>query len=117
MGGNLLQCDDWTKSLLTNTELIAVDQRSKSNHAVETTAQSAVWTAVPESGPGYYVAVFNRSDSAQSFHRDFSQLGIPPSEYQLRDLWEHQEVGRAKAIDVNLAAHASVLYLVRPAGQ
>jgi hypothetical protein len=117
MGGNLLQCDDWTKSLLTNKELIAVDQGSKSNHPVETTAQSAVWTAQPESAPGYYVAVFNRSDSAQRFHRDFSQLGIPPSVYQLRDLWEHQEIGRAKAIDVNLAAHASVLYLVRPAKQ
>ena len=49
MGGNLLLCDDWTKSLLTNAEVIAVDQHSKGNHAVETTAKSAVWVAERES--------------------------------------------------------------------
>ena len=45
MGGNLLLCDEWTKSLLTNADVIAVDQHSKGNHAVATTAKSAVWVA------------------------------------------------------------------------
>ena len=112
MGGNLLQCDEWTKSLLTNAEVIAVDQRSKGNHAVETTAQSAVWVAQPESGKGYYVAVFNRSDTAQTLHYGFGKLGIPEAEYEVRDLWEHRDLGAAKAIDLKLAAHASALYFL-----
>ena len=114
MGGNLLMCDNWTKSLLTNAEVIAVDQNSTGNHAVETMAQSAVWLARPQGGKGRYVAIFNRSDSEQSLHYDFAKLGIPEAEYGLRDLWQEKDLGSAKAIDVKLAAHASVLYSLVP---
>ena len=84
------------------------------NHAADTAAQSAVWVARPQSGKGYYVALFNRSDSEQSLHYGFARLGIPEAEYGLRDLWEQKDLGPAKAIDVKLAAHASVLYLLTP---
>jgi alpha-galactosidase len=115
MGGNLLLCDEWTKSLLTNAEVIAVNQHSKGNHAIETTDKSALWIAQPETGGGYYVAVFNRSDEPQILHYTWKQLGIAGSDYGLRDLWKQQDVGRAKAIDVTLPAHASILYSVKPA--
>jgi alpha-galactosidase len=115
MGGNLLLCDDWTKSLLTNAEVIAVDQHSKGNHAVETTPNSAVWMARPETGAGYYVAIFNRSDAPQTLHRAWKQLELVESEYVLRDLWKQQDVGRVKSIDVTLPAHASILYSLTPA--
>jgi hypothetical protein len=114
IGGNLLLCDEWTKSLLTNAEVIAVDQHSRGNHAVETTAQTATWMARPASGPGYYIAVFNRSDSSQTLHYDFRKLGIPESPFELRDIWEHKDLGTVKGIDVKLPAHASAMYLVRP---
>jgi len=117
IGGNLLLCDEWTKALLTNAEVIAVNQSSASNHAVETTPNSAVWMAESEAGEDRYVAVFNRSDAAQSLHYDFAKLGLGKSQYELRDLWEHKELGWAKAIDVKLAAHASVLYLLQSPGQ
>ena len=115
MGGNLLLCDDWTKSLLTNAEVIAVDQHSKGNHAVETADESAVWLAQPESGVGYYVAVFNRSDQAQTLHYTWKQLGIGESDYALRDLWKQQDAGLRKAIEVTLPAHGSILYGLKPA--
>jgi alpha-galactosidase len=114
MGGNLLRCDEWTKSLLTNAEVIAVNQHSKGNHAIETTDKSALWIAQPEAGAGYYVAIFNRSDEPQTLHYTSKQLGIAESDYVLRDLWKQQDAGRAKAIDVTLPAHASMLYSVKP---
>jgi len=117
IGGNLLLCDEWTKSLLTNAEVIAVNQSSTNNHAVETTPNSAVWVAETEAGGDTYVAVFNRSHAAQSLHYDFAKLGLTRSQYELRNLWEHKELGWAKAIDVKLAAHASVLYLLQSPGQ
>ena len=118
MGGNLLLCDEWTKSLLTNPEVIAVDQHSMDNHAVETTAQSAVWVAKPASGSGIvgdYVAVFNRSDVEQTLHYDLRKLGIREGlNYQVRELWARKNLGPVKAIDVKLPAHASVLYVLSP---
>jgi hypothetical protein len=113
MGGNLLRCDDWTKSLLTNVEVIAVDQHSKGNHAVETTAKSAVWIAQPETGRGYYVAIFNRSDATETLHYTWSQLGLAGAEYAVRDLWKQQDVKGAKSIDVTFEPHASILYSLK----
>jgi len=113
MGGNLLLCDEWTKSLLTNAEVIAVDQHSKNNHAVETVAKTAAWVAEREDGDGYYVAVFNRSDEAQTLHYVWKDLGLNEPQYAVRDLWEHRDLGREGSIEMKLAAHASVLYLVR----
>jgi alpha-galactosidase len=115
MGGNLLLCDDWTKSLLTNAEVIAVDQHAKGNHAVETRLDSAVWIAQPETDAGYYVAIFNRSDAPQTLHYAWKQLGLAESDYALRDLWKQQDVGRVKSIDVTLPAHGSILYSLKPA--
>jgi len=113
IGGNLLQCDDWTKSLLTNTAVIAVDQHSKGNHAVATTATSAAWVGVSDSGPDYYVAVFNRSDSTQTLHYDWKQLGIPGAECFVRNLWEHRDQENRLGIDITVPAHGSALYSVR----
>jgi alpha-galactosidase len=116
MGGNLTQCDGWTKSLLTNKEVIAVDQHSKGNHALETTAKSAAWVAEREDGAGYYVAVFNRSDEPQTLRYAWKNLGLNSPQYAVRDLWEHKDLGRQSSIEAKLPAHAPVLYLVRSNG-
>ncbi len=117
MGGNLLLCDDWTKSLLTNAEVIAVNQHSKNNHAVETTANAAVWVAEPESGGGLYVAIFNRSDEARTVRYTWKQLGLDDGVYSVRDLWEHKDLGRAGGIGVDLRPHGAALYSARPIGR
>jgi alpha-galactosidase len=113
MGGNLVLCDEWTKSLLTNAELIAVDQHSTGNHAVETTPQSAAWLAKRDDGQGFYVALFNRSDAPRSMKYSWKALGLPGAVYTVRDLWEHKELGNANSIEITLPAHASVLYAIR----
>ncbi len=114
MGGNLLRCDEWTKSLLTNAEVIAVDQHSRGNRAVETTPKAAVWVAEREAGDGYYVAVFNRSDETQTLRYEFQQLGLNGTNYALRDVWKRQDLPKASAIAVTLPPHASVLYSLKP---
>ena len=114
MGGNLLQADAWTTSLLTNAEVIAIDQHSRENRPAITTERLVVWTARPESGRDYYVAIFNLSDSPQDVHYAFSELGLAAGAYRLRDLWEHRNLGFAKEIEVSLPAHACVLYRVSP---
>jgi alpha-galactosidase len=112
MGGNLILCDEWTESLLTNAEVIAVDQHSNGNHALETTERSAVWLAQRDDGRGSYIAMFNRSDAPQTMKYSFKELGMPSTDYALRDVWEHKELGHTTAIEVTLPAHASVLYSI-----
>ena len=112
MGGNLTQADEWTTSLLTNPEVIAVDQHSRDNKPVVTSENIVVWTASPESGTDKYVAVFNTSDSEQSVKFEWKELGLLAGSYRVRALWERRNVAEAKSLDVNLRPHASLLYRV-----
>ena len=110
MGGNLTLCDEWTQSALTNAELIGVDQHSTGSHAVISTEESAVWLATPESGDGAYVAVFNLDAAPQSFHYSWKDLGLKRANYNLRDLWEHEDLGSKEFVELTLPPHGSAIY-------
>ena len=116
MGGNLtaLQRDPWTTSLLTNDEVLAVDQHSKDSRAAIQTENSAVWVSRPAEGPGYYVAVFNLSDQPQTLQYHWTELGLAAGRYKVHDLWEHQEAGPIALLKLNLSPHASTLYKIIP---
>jgi hypothetical protein len=113
MGGDLVNCDQWTESLLTNPEVIAVDQHSRDNHAVVNGGGVAVWTARPETGAGHYAAVFNLADDERTIQYEWRQLGLPEGNLSVRDLWEARDLGKSRSLSVRLKAHASALLRVQ----
>jgi hypothetical protein len=110
IGSNLPRMDSFTESLLTNSEVLAVDQRSEGNHPVLTMATTVVWLAHPQSERGYYLGIFNVGDSPQTFKASWEDLGIANGSYQIRDLWTHSNLGVADSFRVTLKPHASALY-------
>jgi alpha-galactosidase len=112
MGGDLPSSDEWTTKLLTNPEVLAVDQHSKDHKPVISTETAVVWTAAPEDGRGYYVAVFNLADKEQTLTYDWTKLGLPKSSYLVRDLWNSRDLGNAAVLKVTLRPHAAVLYRI-----
>jgi alpha-galactosidase len=113
MGGDLLSSDDWTTFLLTNADVIAIDQHSRDNRAVISTDRTAVWTARPQSGDDYYVAVFNLADDDQQLTYAWSDLRIPGVNYQLRELWSGT-VTSATSLNVTLKPHACAVWRITP---
>jgi hypothetical protein len=118
-GGNPTKSDAWTLSLLTNKEVLDVDQHSEGNRAVLTTDKTIVWTAWPAGTvfggvlrPTYYVAVFNMQDSPQTAHFSWKDLSLAEGKYAARDLWEHKDLASAASLDVPLPPHGCVLYRV-----
>jgi hypothetical protein len=112
IGANLPKSDSVTLQLLTNPEIIAVDQHSISNHLVVTDGQEVVWTAQSEDAAGYYVAVFNISGEARTFQHSWKDLGFSRKSYEVRDLWQRRELGRADRLQVTVAPHAATLYQI-----
>jgi hypothetical protein len=110
MGGDLPHSDAATIALLTNDEVIAVDQHSTGNRAVIQTADTSVWTAAPVRGDGHYVAVFNTSEHPEELSYTWEQLGWASGRYAVRDLWEHTDSRPADRLTMGLAPHACVLY-------
>ena len=112
MGGDLLSNDEWTTRLLTNAEVLAVDQHAKNRRVVTSTDTSAVWASEPDDGRGIYVSVFNLADKEQTLEYQWTALGLPKSEYVVRDLWTTKDLGPFRTLKVTLRPHASVLYRV-----
>lgn len=113
-GGDMPHNDVATTALLTNDEVIAVDQHSTGARAVIQTPQAIVWTSRPDHADGFYVAIFNVSDADATERYTWKQLGLPDGDYIVRNLWEHTDSrATAEGISVDLAHHASVLYRVQ----
>jgi alpha-galactosidase len=113
VGGDLPKADAWTTSLLTNSEVIAVDQQSSGNHPVVSTEKTVVWVAESGKAGGHYLAIFNLEDASQSVRYSWKDLGLPGKKYKVRDLWERKDLGPAQSVNVTLPPHGSVLYGVR----
>ncbi|MGH9541449.1 MAG: glycoside hydrolase family 27 protein [Terriglobales bacterium] len=115
MGGNLLLAGADTLRLLTNPEVIAVDQHSVENRALPGAGpDTAVWLARPARGAGYYLALFNLGDRPRTLAYGWRALGLPGARYDIRDLWARRNLGAAPRVTAALAPHASALYRLAP---
>jgi hypothetical protein len=112
IGGNLMKSDSQTASLLTNPEVIAVDQHSHSARPVVNDAKKAAWIAKPDSGGGAYIALFNLGDAPQTVAYPLQSVGLSGTSFTVRDLWEHKGLGNRDQLKVDLSPHASALYRI-----
>jgi alpha-galactosidase len=116
IGGELPKADEWTISLLTNREVLQVDQHSIGNHPVVSTDKTIVWIAETlTKEPAYYVAAFNMTDAPSEIRYAWKDLGLNGAEYSLRDLWEHKDLKNATSFSASLPPHGSVLYKIKSA--
>jgi hypothetical protein len=110
MGGDLRHLDEPTLALLTNSEVLAVDQSSTDNrpHFVEDFVR--IWSARPSDGKGRYVALFNTTDKAREVSIALRDLGLDGVR-QVRDLWAGKSLDTASGrFAQHLPSHGAGLY-------
>jgi alpha-galactosidase len=111
VGGDLTKADDWTISLLTNREVLDVDQQSTGNRVAFSNQEITIWAADSVSDPGkHYLAVFNRGETNQTVHRSWRDLKFGEGSYKLRDLWEHKDLGAADSLSAIVPSHGVAFY-------
>jgi alpha-galactosidase len=113
-GGDLPSADRATLALLTNREVLQIDQNSSGNRQVLERGNIRVWSADAPGGKDKYAAAFNLGDGAETIHFAWTDVGIHIATPAVRDLWQHQNLGRQKNLDLTLRPHASVLFRVSP---
>ena len=115
-GGDLPSNDAFTLALISNDEVLAVDQRGAHGSAFAEGGPSVVWVADAPDADAKYVAVFNWGDGGPIDIRvDWRALGLP-ERCVLRDLWERRDVGvLERGYAFRVEAHGSGLYRVRAA--
>lgn len=106
LGMNLPDNDAWTLSLLTNDEVLAVNQHSRGNRQLSPhPGGPVIWVADMPGATDKYVALFNRRDGPGAY--DFNE---PAAKYH-SPLVTPQTPGQAVDMDVDITS-AKQLWLV-----
>jgi hypothetical protein len=114
-GDDLTQLDSYGLSLLTNKEVIAVDQAGDPAKPVSQASDQQVWYARNADG-SYTVALFNLGSSTATVTANWNDLGISGSA-QVRNLWTHANLGTANgSVSASLPEHGSELLRITPNG-
>jgi hypothetical protein len=114
VGANLPDNDDWTLALLTNPEVIAVNQDALGLPALRLTnapAGAEIWTK-NLADKSLAVGIFNRGNAVAPVNLVWHDLGLR-AKPAVRDLWLRKDLARQKNFTAELPPHGCVLLKVR----
>jgi alpha-galactosidase len=115
LGNNLPDTDDWTLSLITNDEVIAVDQDSPTWPAKRAAQYKGteVWVRGLKDG-SKAVALFNRCAVPATVYLIWPVEGLNGRQI-LRNLWQHKDIGVFDdKFSMEVPAHGAVLLRAIP---
>ncbi len=109
-GGDLPSNDAATTALITNEEVLEVNQHSHGGHQALDRGNLRLWVADGARPGEKYVALFNLGAAARNFFVGWTEVGISSQQMDARDLWTHKAIRSLSGLQVNLRAHASAMY-------
>jgi len=118
MGGDLTKMDAFTKSLLTNPEVIAVNQNSTGNRQLFRRDGFVAWIADVPGSTDRYLAVFNTRDKPADTNfpmvlkveAKLAEAGFTGA-CKIRDLWRKEDIGeRTGVFAPEIPWHGAGLY-------
>jgi len=115
VGANLTLLDAKTLTLLTNADVIALDQEGTGEFEAKHEGAMIAWrTSLPKEREA--LAIFNTGDTPLSVQRDFADFDadLGTRHWKVTDAWAGQELGRQRGVDATLAPHSCLLLVLSP---
>ncbi len=113
-GGDIPSSDPFTIDILTNPEVLYVNQHSDNGRQSYREGSTVAWTADAPGSRSKYVAVFNIGDTVKDIDLPWSSVQVVASKATVRDLWLHKDTKDVSAIHLSLRPHAGILVKVTP---
>jgi len=116
IGCDLTRIDEFTMNLLTNDEVLEVNQDPLGKQAVRVSQDGPreVWAKKMEDG-SLAVGLFNRDEIPQTVVAKWSELGLNGT-MRVRDLWRQQDIGSFdSSFGAEIPRHGVVLLRLFPA--
>lgn len=110
IGCDLTRLDDFTLNLLTNDEVIALNQDPLGKQATPIIKQGnfQVWMKELEDGTKA-IGIFNLGEETEKYQLNFSEINLS-SKLKLRDLWRQKNLGESKdKFETLIPSHGVVL--------
>jgi len=110
IGCDLQRLDDFTLNLLTNDEVIAIDQDPLGSQAKRVLVDGDIQVWVKELVDGSKaIGVFNLSDKTMKYDLNFEKAGLKTGG-ELHDLWRQKNLGKsAKTMYIAIPSHGVML--------
>ena len=116
-GNDIMHMSSETRDILTNKEMIAVDQDPLGiqGHRVRKDGEQEIWSKQLSDG-SRAVALLNRGASEQKMTANWTDIGYPESlSAEVRDIWEHKDLGKKTgSFSATVPSHGVVVIKVKP---
>jgi hypothetical protein len=113
LGCDLTKLDDWTLSLITNPEVIKLNQHSHSARQLSRDGDFVVWTSHSSDSKVLYVALFNLGEKSATQTVPLAKLNVMTGA-TARDLWSGHPIAiSAGQLSLEVPAHGSRLISFR----
>jgi hypothetical protein len=117
LGANLTLLDDATFKLLTNKDVLRIDQTATRSGQVFHSGNVIAWTAdLPADSPDGTIALalFNTGDDQVVIDSSFEAFNLADDTYHVKDAWSGKSLGKLKSVpNLTLEPHASILWLLK----
>ncbi|WP_407428488.1 glycoside hydrolase family 27 protein [Treponema sp.] len=114
IGAELTKLDDFTKSLLTNSEVLELEKNCKNSEQIFRNEESCAWKSFSLDGKKTYTALFNLGEKEAEISVKTDELKLESGKsYTLRDLWKGADIKKTAAgqeISVLLPPHGCALF-------
>jgi alpha-galactosidase len=115
-GNDLRSMDATTLSLLTDPDVLAVNQdwAGTQGHKIADAGERETWTK-PTSDGGAAVVLLNRATTDTEMTTTAADLGLPAaSEYSMRDLWSDETTVTSGEVRASVPGHGVRMFVVHP---
>ena len=110
VGGNLSLLDQDTVRLLTNTDILKIDQTATSSRQVLHDGDLVVWTAdLP--GNEHALAAFNLGDKPITLDRAWPDFGLAGTQQGAKNAWTGERLEASPRVSAALEPHASIVLM------
>lgn len=121
LGANLTKLDDFTRSLITNKEVLEINQNAIESKPGLTPnpepgkkpfLQRYWYARIGGQHPKQYIAVFNLEDAATSSNLPWMVFHLEDKGHAVYDIWGQKHIPTAKALHVELPPHGCALFRI-----
>jgi hypothetical protein len=110
IGGNLPDADELLMKLISNNEVLEVNQHCENSREVINEDDLVIWMADVPGSKDKYAAIFNLSERPKDVSVSLSRLKLG-KELKVRDLWEGKDLGIFNdSLITNVPLHGSRLF-------